>query len=249
VEISPLTKALVTATTRHIQEMFNIEKLTVKSNTYAPNIWSLTVFHGKAKKQSVATYEADGPSSLRYTPRQRFHIVVDGPNNFLYLAAQQVDRERLLSTLNEIVFPENKCLASVKFDLDILSALNDEVRHPMNGILPWHHLGLQFVKNTSNSYGEDPQLNYFSKEDGFEKLENDSYRWPSHVEEVRIQCKIPERKHPFKVGLFHKTGLINATLTLQTLNAIAGIVNLCREEGEVIPQSYTVAQQLQLSFL
>jgi hypothetical protein len=233
-----------------IRDLFDIKSFKMKCQVTAPDSWSLSIFHGNAAKQSVSTYENDTLGSIRYTPRQRFHIVMAGHYGYCFVAASQKDRYKLLSAFNGTFFPNKKKddpVALVQFDLEYVRTFTDATRHPMMGFYPWSNLSLKFLKYCADAFGSDPQTYYFSAEDGFAKMDVNAYQWPKYVVEARIDCKIPKRKHAVTIGIFDQSGMINACITADTLSTVAELVTLCSGE-EKLHQPLLSVDPIQMAF-
>lgn len=228
-------EALATLVT-HVGDALGIEQLTPKVVHLGSAQWMMIFFHGPERLRRLSTYEAGQPRSLSYSPREMAMVVVDGQHHLMYVSMSQHRKSlRLfLSALNGTLFPERPSAApfeSFRFNLDILPALQLVDRHPQGDGLPWQHLTLKSI--VSQDPGRD--LAWSTRKwgrDGFEELAQQAFSWPRHLCEVGLAIQAIDAKKTFSVHLFQGQNFLRAALVTKHLSALAGVVNLCSNNGE-----------------
>lgn len=234
--VPPVKADALSALSTRVGDVLGIEQLTPRLLRLGSAQWMMVFFHGPERLHRLATYEAGQPRTLSYSPREMAMVVVDGRHRLMYVSLSHAQKSLryLLSAFNGTLFPGRPLTApfeSLWFDLDILPALQLADRHPQGDGLPWQHLSLKSV--ASQEPGRD--LAWMTKKwgrDGFEELAQQAFSWPRHLCEVGLAVQAIGAKKTFSVHLFHRKGMLRAALAASHLDALAGLVKLCSNDGE-----------------
>lgn len=236
--VPPVKRDALAALSERVGEALALEALTPRLVKLGEAQWMMVFFHGPERLHRMATYEEGQPRSLSYAPREMAMVVVDGQHRLMYVSMSQKRKpmRALLSALNGTVFPERSTAEqfySFQFDLDVLPALQLADRQPQGGLLPWQNVTLKSV--SSQEPGRD--VSWSTKKwgwDGFEELAQQAFSWPRHLCEVGLRVQPLEVKRAFSVRFFQAQGALRATLAPQTLSSLAGLVQLCSHNGEMV---------------
>ncbi len=248
--MAPLEKPLVQALTERISKHLNLDAMMVESHTYPTKVSSLCLFHGKAPKRSVSTFDKEQkqPKRLRYTPTRRLMLIFDPVGGLFYISAQARDIGGILLALNGTVFPERAPDAPFK----TLSVNLKDLSPSLYMTLPARtYSSVQLKTLCGHDFGYNATSGKIEwSGDGFAALHLGAHQWPPYATEARLLIHAKGYDAPFTLTVYDGTGVIKAPLSEKTFWPIAEILRRCTGDYETyhdIPITYNGQVELDLT--